>query len=329
MILGTLSSLVRQCWTDDFDRLYTLVALKRRGVPPSAIISFVSGLGVSTASSNIELSRFEQTVRANLESTTPRLLMLLDPILVTIDNLPDDYHLPIEKGIHSKIPAMGTNIVPFTKRVYIDADDFRSVADDDFYRLAPGGSVGLLHVPFPISYISHEVDSNEKVTSIKCRYENDPTKKLKPKAYIQWIAEHAPTGSPVKVDETRIFKRLFKSDDPAALGDGYIQDIDPDSLVVRKGALLEVGVWGIIKTSLKATRIAAADREKEAKEKGTTAPPNVDGVESIRFQGVRVAYFCFDFDSNAKALEGTGAKGSEGDRLVLNMIAPLKQDSGK
>ena len=310
-------------------RLYTLVALKRRGVPPSAIISFVSGLGVSTMSSNIELSRFEQTVRANLESTTPRLLMLLDPILITIENLPDDYHLPIEKGIHSKIPAMGTNVVPFTKRVYIDADDFRSVADEDFYRLAPGGSVGLLHVPFPITYLSHEIDDKGKVTSIKCRYENDPTKKIKPKAYIQWIAEHAPSGSPVKVDETRIFKRLFKSDDPASLGDGYIADIDPDSLVVVKSALLEVGVWPIIKTSLETTKAAAIERGREAREKGTNAPPLVDGVESIRFQGVRVAYFCFDLDSKAKAFDGTGSEGAEGDRLVLNMIAPLKQDAGK
>ena len=309
--------------------MYTLVALKRRGVPPSAIISFVSSLGVSTLSSNIELSRFEQTVRANLESTTPRLLMILNPILLTIENLPDDYHLPIEKGIHSKIPAMGTNIVPFTNKVYIDADDFRPVADADFYRLAPGGSVGLLHVPFPVTYLSHEVDSAGKVISINCRYENDPTKKLKPKAYIQWIAQHVPTGSPVKIDETRIFKRLFKSDDPASLGDGYIADIDPDSLVVQKGALLEVGVWKIIKNSLEAGKAAAAERKRKAEEKGTNAPPLVDGVESIRFQGVRVAYFCFDLDSSAKALEGNGDEGNEGDRLVLNMIAPLKQDAGK
>lgn len=304
------------------------MALKRRGVPPVAIIAFVSGLGVSTLSSNIELARFETTVRSHLESTTPRLMMLLRPIRVTINNLPADYMLPIEKAIHSKIPAMGTNIVPFTATTYIDRDDWRDEASADFFRLAPGGTVGLLGVPHAITHVSHETDSSGQVISIVCRY--DDSGAVKPKAWIQWVSEHAPSKSPVRVAETRIFKRLFKSDNPAALDDAYIQDIDKDSLVTVPGAMLEVGVWQIIKESLEAGRKAAELRQKEADASGTTAPPLVDGVESIRFQGVRVAYFCFDYESKAGALEAGGAaEAHEGDRIVLNQIAPLKQDSGK
>lgn len=312
-------------------RLYTLVALKRRGVPPGALITFVSGLGVSTSSTHIQTARFEQTVRQYLETTTPRLNMLLHPIKLTFDNLPADYYLAIEKAIHPKNPSMGTNTVAFTSTVYIDADDFRAAADKDFFRLAPGGNVGLLNVPYPVSYVSHETGEGGEVTSIVCHYENGTTVP-KPKAYIQWIAQHAESNSPVMVDETRIFKRLFKSDDPAALDEAYIQDIDQDSLEVIKTAMLEVGVWELMQKSLADAKSLAEKRQAEAAAAGTEAPPSVDGVEAIRFQGVRVAYFAFDQDSKLGALEA-GVQGKlerrAGDKLVLNMIAPLKQDSGK
>lgn len=307
------------------------MALKRRGVPPGAIIAFVSGLGVSTSSSHIALARFEQTVRQYLEITTPRLMMVFNPIKIIIRNLPTDYNSPVEKAIHPKNPAMGTNVVPFTSTIYIDADDFRTTASKDFFRLSPGGNVGLLSVPHPISYVSHETDANGKVVSIICDYENSSATEIKPKAYIQWVAEHAASNSPVRVDETRIFKRLFKSDDPAALDD-YIKDIDSESLVKSSTALLEIGVWELMSRSLLDSAAATEKREQKAIASGTEAPPSVDGVESIRFQGTRVAYFAFDYDSKLGALEEGGNSKMErrdGDRLILNMIAPLKQDSGK
>lgn len=305
--------------------LYTLVALKRRGVPPAAIIAFVSSLGVSVQSSLVQLSRFEQTVRQHLETTTPRLLMVLKPIRVTLENLPADFHLPITKPLHPKDPSMGSNTVPFTRDLFIDADDFRTVADKDFFRLCPGASVGLLNVPHVISYVSHEVDADGNVASIVCRYENEgPLAKTKPKAFIQWVAEHKPSNSPVKIAETRIFSRLFKSDDPASLGDDYIKDIDPESLKRVDGAVVEVGVWKVIEDSLARAKKVVEERKEQAKKDGTEAPPQVDGVEAIRFQGQRVAYFALDLDSELK--EGGLGKGE--DKLVLNLIAPLKQDAG-
>ncbi len=99
-------------WDDP--RLYHLIALRRRGVPPGAIISFVSGLGVSTASSNIETARFEQTVRQYLENTAPRLLMVMNPLNVTIDNIPEDSVTIVEKPLHPKVPELGTCKIPFT-----------------------------------------------------------------------------------------------------------------------------------------------------------------------------------------------------------------------
>lgn len=91
-------------WDDP--RLYTLIALRRRGVPPGAILSFVNELGVTKATTNIEIKRFEQSVRRYLETTVPRLMLVLEPIRVVIDNLPDDYVEMVEMPF-SKDPAYG------------------------------------------------------------------------------------------------------------------------------------------------------------------------------------------------------------------------------
>lgn len=96
-------------WDDP--RLYTLIALRRRGVPPGAILSFVNELGVTKATTNIEIKRFEQSVRRYLETTVPRLMLVLEPIPVIIDNLPDDYVEMVEMPF-SKDPAYGVCILP-------------------------------------------------------------------------------------------------------------------------------------------------------------------------------------------------------------------------
>ncbi|SCV69645.1 BQ2448_1039 [Microbotryum intermedium] len=311
-------------WDDP--RLHTLIALKRRGVPPAAIIAFVSHLGVSPNSSLVPLARFEQTVRQHLEMSTPRLMMVLKPIKVVLDNVDDDFYLEIEKALHPKIPEMGSNKIPFTKTFYIDGDDFRADGDlKDFFRLCPGATVGLLQVPHAVTYLSHEVDEKGEVKEVRCRYEVGKT--IKPKAWIQWVAEHAPSRSPVPIKQARIFKRLFKSDDPASLGDKYIDDIDPNSLTKVDGAMIEPGIWEVIEQSLKRAKEIVEERKKEAEKNGTDAPPQVEGLEVVRFQGMRVAYFALDSDSKLKkGRRACGAAEGE-DEIVLNLIAPLKQDA--
>ena len=156
-------------WDDP--RLYTLIALRRRGVPPGAILSFVSTLGVSTAASNIEISRFEQSVRQYLEGTAPRLLMIMRPLKVTIENLTEDYLLMVEKPLHPKVPELGTSTVPFTRTIYIEADDFRLEDSKDYFRLAPGKTAGLFGAPNPISYVSHKADpATGEIVEIVCRF---------------------------------------------------------------------------------------------------------------------------------------------------------------
>lgn len=326
-------------WDDP--RLYTLIALRRRGVPPGAIISFVSTLGVSTASSNIEIARFDQTVRQYLEGATPRLLMVMRPLKVTIENVPEDYILMIEKPLHPKVPELGATTIPFTRTIYIEVDDFRLEDSKDYFRLAPGKTVGLFQAPHPITCTSYKTDAETgEVVELICRLENEGPPK-KPKAYIQWVAEHAPSGSPVRIDETRIFHRLFKTDRPA--GD-FKNDINPDSLEIIKGALVETGFWPLAKRSISdARREAQARTEKALKDSADTAAAHGDdtphatseqlvGKECLRFQGLRVAYFTLDKDARVACLdeaEGIEPARKQGDYLVLNRIVSLKEDSGK
>ena len=346
--------LVKEGCVRDWDdpRMYTLIALRRRGVPPGAILSFVSSLGVSTAASNIQATRLEQTIRQYLEGAVSRLLMVLRPVKVTIENLPEDFLLWLEKPLHPKVPELGTSKVPLTRTIYIDADDFRLEDSKDYFRLAPGKTVGLFQAPWPITYVSHKVDSaTGAVTEIVCRAENEGAPK-KPKAFVQWVAEHKPSGSPVVVDETRIFHQLFKSENPAAEPD-LLADVNPDSLEVVRGAMVEVGFWALAKrayaearresrtrteAALRATEAAA----KEAVVEGAPSHAHDDtpkatseqlvGKECIRFQGLRVAYFAVDKEARLACLdeaEGVEAGKREGDFVVLNRIVSLKEDSGK
>ncbi|KAF9076844.1 tRNA synthetases class I, catalytic domain-containing protein [Rhodocollybia butyracea] len=311
-------------WDDP--RLYTLIALRRRGVPPGAILSFVGSLGVSTAPSNIETSRFEQAVRQYLEGSVARLLMVMKPLKVTIENLPEDHMEWIEKPLHPKVAALGNTKIPFTRTIFIDADDFRLEDSEDYFRLAPGKTVGLFQAPHPITCTSYKTDSETgKVNELICRLETGNIKK--PKAFIQWVAEHAPSGSPVRIDETRIFHRLFKSDDPPS---DFRSDINPDSLETVTGAMVEIGFWELVKRS-----ILEARRESSARAKTSAASNDVDslvGKECARFQGLRIAYFALDKDSKASCLEEAddiAPVRKQGDYLVLNRIVSLKEDVGK
>ncbi|KAF4620052.1 hypothetical protein D9613_005245 [Agrocybe pediades] len=333
-------ALVEEKYVDGWDdpRLYTLIALRRRGVPPGAIVSFVSSLGVSTAASNIEIARFEHSVRQYLEGSAPRLLMVMKPLKVTIENLPEDYCLMVEKPLHPKVPELGTSTIPFTRTIYIEADDFRTEDSKDYFRLAPGKTVGLFQAPYPITCTSFKTDpTTGEVVELFCKLENEgPTKK--PKAFIQWVAEHAESGSPVRIDETRIFNPLFKSE---RVPSDFRSDIAPNSLEIVKTAIVETGFWSLAKSSLEVARKDAkvrtdkAAKESEGDHKDDDTPhatsEQLVGKECVRFQGLRVAYFALDKDSRVASLEeGSAVNGrQQGDFLVLNRIVSLKEDSGK
>ncbi|KAI6034425.1 glutaminyl-tRNA synthetase [Pisolithus microcarpus] len=318
-IQGTINSkrkllqLVEEKYVSGWDdpRLYTVIALRRRGVPPEAILNFVSSLGVSTAASNIQIVRFEQSVR---QGAFHVLLMVLRPLKVTIENLPEDYVLMIEKPLHPKVPELGTSVVPFTRTIYIDADDFRLEDSKDYFRLAPGKTVGLFQAPHPITCTSYVKDAGtSQVTEVICRLEDRDARK--PKAFIQWVAEHAPSGSPVRVDETRLFYPLFKSDNPLAAVPDFRADINSKSM--------EIGFWPLARESMRKALEESRSRIEKMRSPAVTSERLV-GKECIRFQGLRVAYFALDKDARVGMLDQPSTSGR-----LLNRIVSLKEDAGK
>lgn len=295
-------------WDDP--RLFTLVALRRRGIPAAALLSFVSELGVTDALTNIQVVRFESGIRKFLERTVPRLMLVLDPIPVTITDLPDDYTEDLRVPFDPKNPDSGSRIVSVSSKIYIDRSDFRSVDDPNFFRLAPGKTVGLLNAPFLIKAESFETDAAGKVTSIKAV--KIPTETEKPKAFIHWVD----AKSAVEV-VARQYNQLFKTDEPNSLdwsGGGYFEDLNPDSEVSYTGAVVERAIGELVekhKVTPGVTSEVAADGSSEHKLDKTNASDDL-----VRFQAVRTAYFCVDRDK-------------EDGKLVLNQIVSLKEDKSK
>lgn len=277
-------------WDDP--RLYTLIAIRRRGVPGPAVLNFVSELGVTTTNSNIMTYRFEASIRKYLERTVPRLMLVLDPIKVIIEDLPDGYKEDLTVLYDPKDASKGSRLVEFTNDIFIDRSDFREEDSADFFRAAPGKVVGLLHVPFPIKITSFSKDASDNVTEIKATKAEG-----KPKAYIHWVG-----ASAIRVT-VREYNNLFLCEEPNGLewksGEGkdhYADHLNPNSEVVLEDALIESGFRDL--------------------KKGSVAPDSGASDDCVRFQAVRTAYFCEDQDSTD-------------DRPILNQIVSLKEDAGK
>jgi glutaminyl-tRNA synthetase len=246
-------------WDDP--RLYTLASLRRRGFTPEAINAFVRETGVTTANTTIDPERMENYVRDHLNQVSPRKFLILDPLEVTITNLDPEYELEVIVPNKPKDESLGNRKLYFTPKIYIDRSDFKNESDPNFFRLVPGGTVGLLHVPFPIKATHVELDSNGQVTKVHAEILKDGSK---PKTFIQWIAESPKHHSPVKV-ELRLVSKLFNSPNPSQAPDGWLSDLNPNSLEIVN-AYAEAGI--------------------------------LDCKVEDKFQAVRIGYFCVDPDSD-------------------------------
>ncbi|GBC04481.1 hypothetical protein RclHR1_00570037 [Rhizophagus clarus] len=298
-----IAKLVNEGYVKGWDdpRLYTLPALRRRGIPPEAINGFVQDLGVTTSNSTIQVSRFDKYVRDYLDVHAPRLMLVVDPIKIIIENLPDDYIEELTIPFKPKDPSMGEHVVPFSKIVYIDKSDFREQDSPDYFRLAVGKSVGLLYVEHCITCTDLKKDSEGNIEYLICRYENG-TEVKKPKTYIQWVSESAKHRSPVYLNEVRIYNNLFMSENPLAHPEGFLKDINPDSLKIATNSLIEIGLNQVISKSFEISK---------------------KDFENVRFQAIRVGYFCLDKDSFINENNETENK------YILNKIVSLKEDPKK
>ncbi|KXS19659.1 glutaminyl-tRNA synthetase [Gonapodya prolifera JEL478] len=274
-------------WDDP--RMYTLMALRRRGFTPTAINAFVRDLGVTTVQSTVDMSRLDNYVREHLNDIAPRLMVVLEPLRVVLTNVPDDYLEEITVPNKPRDDTMGHHMVPFTRFVYIESADFREKDDPNYLRLAPGKTIGLLNVPFTITAVSYTKDEETgRVTEVQAIYGNNPKAPKKAKTYIHWVADSPKHSSPVNV-EVRAYANLFLHSNPdnkEEVPGGYLSDINPDSLKVYPDAFAEVGV-----------RTAKV---------------------GDKFQFLRTGYYCVDYDSKVEEA-----------KFVFNRTVSLKEDAKK
>ncbi|KAF2742311.1 glutaminyl-tRNA synthetase [Sporormia fimetaria CBS 119925] len=278
-------------WDDP--RLYTLVALRRRGIPAQALLRFVEELGVTDALTEIQPFRLDSSIRKYLERTVPRQMLILDPIKVIIEDMTAEDEQEVTVPYDPKGTVPGQRTVKVGREVYIDRSDFREEDDPDYRRLAPNKLVGLYNFPFPIRATSFSKDeSTGKVTEIRAVKATWTTEKTK--THIQWV--DVATGIPVKA---RQYNSLFKSESPNTLDwktGGWADDLRDDSEIVYPNAVIERGLKELIKER--------------------SLNPSDSSDNMVRFQALRVAYFCVDVESTE-------------DEIVLNQIVSLREDKGK
>src|SRR6516165_10438162 len=225
-------------WDDP--RMPTLSGMRRRGVPPEAIRAFCAAVGVAKRNSTVDVGMFEHAIRDDLNRCAPRVMAVLRPLRVVIENWPAGRVEELEAVNNPEDPAMGTRRVPFSGVLWIEEDDFREVPPPKYFRLTPGREVRLRWGYF-VTCTRVVKDEGGRIVEVRCTY--DPATRggsapdgRKVKATIHWVsAAHALEA------EVRLYDHLFLRPDPDDVEDGkdYKSNLNPDSLIVLKSCKLE------------------------------------------------------------------------------------------
>ena len=252
-------------WDDP--RMPTIVAMRRRGYTPEAIRNFCDRVGVARRENIIDVALLEHAVREDLNKRAPRVMAVLDPLRVVIENYPENQTEEFEIVNNPENPDAGTRRVPFARELFIERDDFMEDPPKKFFRLAPGREVRLRGAYF-LTCTDVIKDATGTITELRCTYDpgtrgGDAADGRKVKATLHWVAARTALDA-----EVRLYDRLFNAEQPGA-GHDYRQDLNPQSLDIRS-AKVEPGV--------------------------------ADVKVGERFQFERLGYFCVDPDSRAGRL---------------------------
>ena len=251
-------------WDDP--RMPTLTGMRRRGYPPEAIRNFVSAAGVSRTNGIVELAMLEHFVREDLNKRAPRVMAVLRPLKVVIDNYPDEQVEEMDAVNNPEDASTGSRKVPFSKTLYIEHDDFRETPPKGYFRLSPGREVRLRYA-YLVTCTNVVKNQRGEVIEVHCAYDpatrggNTPDGR-KVKSTIHWVsAAHAVDG------EVRLYDNLFRKEDPDQVepGQDFTANLNPASLEVVTHAKLE--------------------------------PSLANVAAGARYQFERLGYFCVDPDS--------------------------------
>jgi len=220
-------------WDDP--RLPTIAGYKRRGYTPESILNFCDGIGIAKANSMVDVAQLEFSIRDDLNTKVPRVMCVLDPLKVTIENYEGSEELDASY-YPEDVPKEGNRAIPFSKEIYIERDDFMENPPKGYFRLTPEQPVRLKHA-YIVTCKEVIKDANGKIVEIIAEYNPESksgsdTSGIKVKSAIQWV-----DAKTAKAVEVRVYDRLFKDEAPEGL-----EDINPDSLKVIKNALIEPAV---------------------------------------------------------------------------------------
>jgi glutaminyl-tRNA synthetase len=228
-------------WDDP--RMPTLAGFKRRGYTPDSIRKFCDQIGVAKADSIVDMVVLENGIREELNRTVPRVMAVLRPLKVIIDNYPEGQTEEIEAVNNPEDPSMGTRALPFSRELYIEEEDFREEAPKQFYRLSPGREVRLRYAYF-IKCVGVAKDSSGRITEVHCTYDpatrgGDAPDNRKVKATMHWVSR----GHAIEA-EVRLYDTLFTKRDPNDVPDGadFTANLNPKSLEVLRTCRLEPGL---------------------------------------------------------------------------------------
>jgi len=275
-------------WDDP--RMPTLTGMRRRGYPPEAIRAFIDRIGVAKANSIVDIGLLEHFVRQYLNQHAPRVMGVIDPLKVVIDNYPDHLVEELEAINNPEDLSAGTRKVPFSRVLYIERDDFMEDPPKKFWRLAPGREVRLRYAYFITCVDVVKDERTGEVVEVHCTYDpatrgGDAPDGRKVRGTLHWVSAARALQA-----EVRLYDRLFAREDPSEVEEGqdFVANLNPDSLHVLDECYVEPSLAG-------------------------AAP-------GTRVQFERLGYFCVDPDTGAPAAGGS---------LVLNRTVALRDTWAK
>jgi len=256
-------------WDDP--RMPTISGLRRRGYSPEAIRSFCKVIGVNKFNSTVDIALLEHCLREDLNKTSPRVMAVLRPLKVIIDNYPEGRVEELDAVNNPEDPSAGTRKVPFSRELYIEQEDFLEEPPKKFFRLAPGREVRLRYAYF-ITCTRVVKDAEGNVVELHCTYDpatrgGDAPDGRKVKATLHWVsAPHALNA------EVRLYDNLFTKEDPEDVPEGqdFTANLNPNSLEILTDCCVEPSLAGAVPLS--------------------------------RYQFERLGYFCVDPDGTAGKL---------------------------
>ncbi|NJE44061.1 glutamine--tRNA ligase/YqeY domain fusion protein [Massilimicrobiota sp. SW1139] len=237
-----IKRLVDQGIVDGWDdpRLVTIAALRRRGFTPESLKNFMDLVGVAKSNSSVDYAMLEYCIRDDLKPKAPRVMAVLDPIKLVIDNYPEDQVEYLDAQVNMENPELGVKQIPFCRELWIDRDDFMEEPPKKYFRLFPGNEVRLMNAYF-VKCVSYEKDENGKVTVVHCTY--DPITKngtgftgRKVKGTIHWV----PVPFAKKVT-ARLYENLVDEEKGVYNEDGSV-NLNPNSLTVVENCYIEPAI---------------------------------------------------------------------------------------